>query len=182
MLTKMQAANMAQNSGCTTYIGKGILERPVSSILSNERRHTRCIAHKEPASPWDVWLTDRLQMAGSLVVKPRAVEDIVEDDRGVNASDIVSVQGEFSKGDVLHVFDENGNEIARGLTNFNSQETLLLARQPGLPVKTILGYQAKRVIINANNIVALEDRHLPWDQPTDTSIDVSEVAPPINPL
>ena len=43
MLTKMRAANMAQNAGVETLIGQGELDRPVSALLKNERRHTKCV-------------------------------------------------------------------------------------------------------------------------------------------
>jgi glutamate 5-kinase len=53
MLTKMQAANMAQNAGCETIIAEGIIERPLSSILKNERRYTRCRRTDPFCDPFD---------------------------------------------------------------------------------------------------------------------------------
>jgi|TARA_R100000501_G_scaffold12618_1_gene23312 glutamate 5-kinase len=166
MLTKMQAANMAQNAGATAFIAKGIVERPISSILKNERRHTRCIAIGDPESSWRVWLTDRLQMAGSLVVSAEAAEKLVAGGRGVDAMDVVASHGEYSKGDVLHIYDEDGVEIGRGLTNFSSKETVLLVRCPEDEVTAVLGYHSKSDLIAADNFVVLGKHHLLWDQPT----------------
>ena len=172
MMTKMQAANMAQNAGCTTLIAKGEMDRPLTAVLSGERRCTECVALEDPASTWSVWLTDRLSMAGSIVVRNNPARDIRSGEIGVRAGDIVSLQGEFSKGDVLHIFDENGDEVARGLTNYGSPEAMILARNPDLPSRETLGYTASDVIINQKNLIVLEDRHLHWDQPEEDVLDV----------
>ncbi|HBJ40146.1 MAG TPA: glutamate 5-kinase, partial [Hyphomonas sp.] len=127
MLTKMQAANMAQNAGCTTLIANGEHDAPVSSVLYNERPHTKCIAHTKPASAWATWLTDRLQIAGSIVIRDELANTLADSPEHVLHEDIKSIQGQYLKGDVIHVYDESGAEIARGMTNFSSEETMVLA-------------------------------------------------------
>ena len=174
MLTKMQAANMAQNAGCTTLIAKGEIESPIVSVLSGERRATECVAQEAPDTSWKVWLTDRLQMAGSVTLKNDAAKRLIRKEIGVRASDILTLQGDFNKGDVLHIFDEEGAEIARGLTNYGSQEAVLMASYPDMPVSETLGYQASEVIINQKNLIILEEHHLPWDQPAG---DVHDIQP-----
>lgn len=44
MHTKLQAAHIAQQSNCNTYIGNGNGTQPVSDILNNQVTHTLCIA------------------------------------------------------------------------------------------------------------------------------------------
>jgi glutamate 5-kinase len=171
MLTKMQAANMAQNAGCETLIGNGEAEKPVSSLLDGDRRHTRCLAQVEPASAWTAWLTDRLQMAGSVVVSSDSADALCRGERGVRRDDIQSVQGTFVRGDVIHIYDENGTERARGLANFTAEETLILARNPDIPAKQLLGFQTSATLVSRDNLVALEDRHIPWDTPPEDEIE-----------
>jgi glutamate 5-kinase len=165
MLTKMLAANMAQNAGVETIIADGIIERPISSVLNRERRHTRCLASGRGASPLMIWLSNRLQVAGTLVVSDDAVRAITAKERGLQRDDLVSIQGEFSKGDVLHVYDEQGNEFARGLTNFSSEETILMARNPEMEIEDVIGYKTKSAIVGVENILILEDHHLQIDAP-----------------
>ena len=165
MLTKMLAANTAQNAGVETIIADGIIERPISSVLNNERRHTRCLASGKAASPLMIWLSNRLQVAGTLVVTDEAVRAITAKERGLQRDDLVSIQGEFSKGDVLHVYDEQGNEFARGLTNFSSEETILMARNPEMEIEDVIGYKTKSAVVGAENILILEDHHLQLDAP-----------------
>lgn len=170
MLTKMRAANMAQNAGVTTRIGEGLVDRPITAILSGERRHTRCVAIGDPDSSWRIWLTDRLVQVGGLVVGPDAAERLSAGRSAIGREDIVSVQGEFTKGDVLHIFDEGGEELARGMSNFTAAETLLLCRNPDQSPFDLLGYSAAARIISAENMAILKDHHLPWDAPEDDVI------------
>lgn len=165
MLTKMQAANMAQNANCTTYIGRGVPDQPVTAILDGTRRATRCVAHKTVKPWWEIWLTDRLQMAGSLVLKQQVADALKDGDEGLSCHDVVSFHSDFAKADVLHIYDEQGVERARGMSNLSSEEAALIARNPGQAVQELLGYKVSGTLINANNLVLLEERHIPWDEP-----------------
>ncbi|NVJ98222.1 MAG: glutamate 5-kinase [Alphaproteobacteria bacterium] len=165
MLTKLQAANMAQHAGCNTLIGEGVIDRPILSLLSGERRHTLCVAHGTPASAWKLWLTNRLQVAGSLILNRAAAERLAVMEGAVSHADVVSIQGDFQKGDILHLYDEKGDEIARGLSNYSSDEVLLFARHPEETTAELLGYSAIPDVISAKNMVVLEESHLSWDAP-----------------
>ncbi len=165
MFTKLQAANMAQNAGCTTIIARGHLDNPISALLSGERIGTVCKAHSTPASYWRIWLTDRLQMAGGLIIRQEVADKLVHLNDGILCYDVVSTHGSFQKADVLHVYDEKGVEIARGLCNFSSHELALIANQPDALVEDILGYRASPTLISKDNLAMLATRHLPWQQP-----------------
>lgn len=167
MYTKMQAANMAQNAGCETIISRGVIDHPITSALNGSRPRTRCIAKSTPQSAWNVWLTDRLQMAGSLILSKRGIEALDSGDEGVSCHDVVSVHQEFQKAAVLHIYDEDGNERARGLSNFSSEEATLVARNPDAESVQLLGYKAEPTLVNRKNLVILEDHHLPWEEPSE---------------
>ena len=173
MLTKIQAAHMAQNAGCDTRIAHGEYEQPVTSVLNDERRHTKIFANDRPESAWANWLSDRLQMAGSIVVTEPTAEAFKSGRRNIGREDVLSIQGPYIKGDVIHIYNESGKELARGLTNFSSDETMALARNPGMTALQLLGYKTLGTLITDKNMVVLDDRHLPWDLPSDE--DMTEV-------
>ena len=150
MLTKMQAANMAQNAGCHTLIANGEVQNPISSVLKAERRCTTCVAH------------NRLQVAGSLVISSEAADAVERGERGIGREDVLSLTGSYAKGDVLHVYDESGIERARGMTDFSSEETAILMRNLDMPVKALIGYQSRGVLIEKTNLIALDARQIQW--------------------
>jgi glutamate 5-kinase len=112
-----------------------------------------------------IWLTDRLQMAGSLVLKQEVADALRGNNTGLLCRDIVSLHSTFLKADVLHIYDENGVERARGLSNLTSHEAELIARYPDRPIKELLGYQSAGQLVSRNNLAILEDHHLPWEEP-----------------
>lgn len=165
MATKLQAANMAQEAGVTTWIAQGEVDRPLSRVLSGEGRATRVVPNPEPLSGWDSWIANRLQMAGSIVVSERVADEVVQGGRPIRRADVVSADGDFTRGDVLHVYDSKGLERARGLSDFTSEELRVMINNPDTDAEQLLGYRTKGEIIRDNNLVALDTRHLLWDAP-----------------
>ena len=165
MTTKLMAANMAQEAGCTTFIAHGEADRPLTSVLDGERRSTRFPAHENPISGWESWIANRLQMAGSIVVSAATAEGIESGKAGIAREDIVSFDGDFTRGDVLHVYDPQGVERARGLSDFTSEEVRVMVNNPDGDPEQLLGYKAKGEIVRAKNLVPLEHRHLRWEAP-----------------
>ncbi len=165
MTTKLMAANLAQEAGVTTYIGHGEVDHPLSSILDGKRRCTRFVAHEDAVSGWESWIANRLQMAGSLRVSNAIATELIDGDRAVMRSDIRGIDGDFTRGDVLHIYDEDGTERARGLSDFTSEELRVLAGNPDIDAEQLLGYKTKGEIVRAKNLVSLVTRHLRWDLP-----------------
>lgn len=168
MLTKLKAANMAQNAGCTTYIANGEAEYPLSSVLNGSRTCTVCLPHPNPVSLWETWLADRLQMAGSLVINDEATANF-DGETGIDRSIVSAVNGDFSRGDVLHVYDQHGTELARGLSDFTSEEANILMRNQDIPAHQLLGYQSDAEFIRPENMIMVDDRHLAWDAPEEAA-------------
>lgn len=164
MLTKLLAANMAQNSGCTTYIANGEVENPLVSVIRGTRKCTKCLAFENPGSVWTTWLADRLQMAGSIVISNDSVKSL-RDGSGVRRQDVVSLDGDYTRGDVLHIYDRNGTELARGLTEYTSEEARTLINNLDVEAEQLLGYKTHAELVRPENLVLLEKKHLTWQAP-----------------
>ncbi len=171
MATKLQAANMAQEAGVTTWIAQGEVDRPISSAIKGKRRATKVVPHPNPLSGWDSWIANRLQMAGSIVVSQDIARAIAGGERSIRREDVISMDGDFTRGDVLHIYDATGIERARGLSDFSSEELRVLTNNPGTAAEQLLGYRTKGEIIRSANLVPLENRHLLWDAPAGISQD-----------
>ena len=65
---------------------------------------------------------------------------------------MTGVRGEFDAGDVLAVRDETGQEIARGLSNFASEEIRKIAGAHTNQVNAILGYETQPEVIHRDNL------------------------------
>ena len=104
-------------------------------------------------------------MAGSIVIENEAADSLRKRKHGVQRSDIQSVQGTFGRGDVIHIYTEDGDECARGLSNFTAEETLIMNRNPEISAKQLLGFRTNGTLVSKDNLVVLEARHILWDTP-----------------
>ena len=65
--------------------------------------------------------------------------------------------GHFDRGEVVACVNENGQEIARGLVNYNSREAEQLARQPSRIIEKLLGYAGDPEMIHRDNMVITDN-------------------------
>jgi len=68
---------------------------------------------------------------------------------------LVGVQGDFSRGEVVAIKDPDGQELARGLSNYASAEARLLCKKPSSDFEAILGYTAEDEIVHRDNMVLM---------------------------
>ena len=66
---------------------------------------------------------------------------------------VVSVLGEFHRGDVIAVRSASGVELARGLSNYSSSEARLIARRPSADFERLLGFTGEPELIHRDNLV-----------------------------
>jgi glutamate 5-kinase len=80
------------------------------------------------------WMAFNPQTDGVVIVDPGARRALLTQGRSLLPAGVKDVKGTFPLGSVVSIQDEDGNEVARGLCNFSSEE---LARIRGLNTKRI---------------------------------------------
>jgi glutamate 5-kinase len=68
---------------------------------------------------------------------------------------VLAVQGSFERGDVVACVNEDGAEIARGIVNYNSQETARIMRKTSNEIEHILGYVEESELIHRDNLIVI---------------------------
>src|SRR5439155_6164320 len=104
---------------------------------------------------WKRWVGFTARPKGKFVVDPGARRAVVEQGKSLLAVGVRVVEGEFRKGDVIAVCDETGVEVARGLSNYSSNDA---ERIRGLPTDQIaekLGAIPYPELIHRDNLVVL---------------------------
>jgi glutamate 5-kinase len=66
-----------------------------------------------------------------------------------------SISGEFQRGAVVALLDEQGQDIARGLVNYSADEARRIMRHPSHEIEIILGYVDEAELIHRDNLVLL---------------------------
>ena len=153
MITKILAAKRAAGSGASTVIAWGREPDVLLRLCRGESIGTLLVAptHKQQARKQ--WMADHLQLRGSVQIDAGAVTKLRDEGKSLLPIGMVSVDGEFSRGDVIAVRDEQGREIARGLANYASAEARLLCRKASSDIERLLGYVAEPEMVHRDNLV-----------------------------
>jgi glutamate 5-kinase len=153
MLTKILAAKRAAGSGASTVIAWGREPDALIRLIQGDAIGTLLVAQTQKIQARKQWMADHLQMRGAVVVDDGAATKVRVEGKSLLPIGMLSVEGDFSRGDVIAVRDSNGVEIARGLANYASAEARLLCRKPSSEFEKLLGYAAEPEMLHRDNLV-----------------------------
>lgn len=119
--TKIEAARVATQSGCAALIAGGKVERVIERLFNGEELGTLFLPGKG-LSGKQRWIAFATTVKASLIVNEGASQAIRAGKASLLPAGVVSVKGDFERGDVISIEDEVGKEIARGIVNYASHE------------------------------------------------------------
>ncbi len=153
MITKILAARRAAGSGASTVIAWGREPDCLLRLARGERIGTLLVAPTHKSQARKRWIADQLQLRGAVTVDDGAAAKVRMEGKSLLPIGMTSVEGEFSRGDVIAIRDRAGAEIARGLANYASAEARLLCRKSSTEIERLLGYVAEPEIVHRTNLV-----------------------------
>jgi len=153
MITKILAARRAAGSGASTIIAWGREPDVLRRLMDGESIGTLLVAQTQKTQARKQWIADHLQLRGAVTVDAGAASKLREEGKSLLPIGMVSVIGEFSRGDVIAVREASGAEIARGLANYSSFEARLICRKPSAELERLLGYVAEPEMLHRDNLV-----------------------------
>jgi glutamate 5-kinase len=155
MLTKILAAKRAATSGTHTAIAWGREPRVLQRLAAGESIGTLLVSETAKLHARKQWLADHLQTRGRVTVDAGAAKALVSSGRSLLPIGVIEVTGEFGRGEVIGVFNSEGQELARGLSNYASAEARLIARKPSNEIQSILGFDEGAELIHRDNLVVV---------------------------
>jgi glutamate 5-kinase len=153
MITKILAAKRASGSGASTVIAWGREPDVLLRLAAGEGLGTLLVAPTQKQQARKQWMVDQLQLPGAVWVDSGAVVKLSSEGKSLLPIGMQSVQGEFSRGDIIAICDENGKAFARGLANYASAEARLLCRKASSEIEKLLGYVAEPEMVHRDNLV-----------------------------
>ena len=152
MGSKLQAVRMVTSAGENAVIANGRESEVLTRILAGESLGTLFVAEGKTLSPWKRWLRFSAQTQGTIVLDKGACAAIQQEGSSLLAIGIIGHQGHFNKGDVIQLCNEAGEELARGLTNYNSDELEQIRGHRSEEFQQILGQCPYEEVIHRDNL------------------------------
>ncbi|MDF1588666.1 MAG: glutamate 5-kinase [Gammaproteobacteria bacterium] len=153
MATKLLASRRAARSGAATVILSGKHPENLRFLAAGQGVGTLLWPDNEPLTARQQWLVGHLKPKGQIILDDGAVDVIRQQGRSVLPVGVKHVEGQYQRGDLLICLDMNGKEVARGLVNYNTDETLKIMGYASREIESLLGYVDEPELIHRDNLV-----------------------------
>lgn len=155
MSSKLNAARIVTTAGENVIIASGRQPTVLTQLLQGEAVGTLFLAQGRAVSPWKRWIAFSNRPSGRIVLDQGACQAIVQQGRSLLAIGILRREGEFEKGDIVAICDQQGRELARGLSNYPAADIDRIQGHNSTEIPAILGYRSYDEVIHRDNLVVV---------------------------
>ncbi|GAB4366129.1 MAG: glutamate 5-kinase [Elainellaceae cyanobacterium] len=153
MVTKIAAARIATTAGIRTVITEGKSPQNILKVLQGEPLGTQFAPQPQPVNARKRWIAHGLVPAGKLYLDSGAVSAICRSGKSLLAAGITEIEGEFQSQDAVQLCDRSGQEVARGIVNYNSIDLQKILGRHSDDIPKILGHAGAETVVHRDNLV-----------------------------
>jgi glutamate 5-kinase len=143
MVTKIEAAKIAMNSGIPCVIANGRLKNIVLRLAENPAAAGTLFVPKKGLAAKKRWIAFGVKPKGRIIVDDGARNALIGH-KSLLAVGIVDIGGDFEAGDIVGIADKHYVEFARGKINFSSKQ-----------LERLKGQRLDKEVIHCDNISIL---------------------------
>ncbi len=155
MVTKLDAAKIGNRSGCGVFIASGAEPDVVEKIFSGHNPGTFFVPSGVPLESKKRWLAFFQTPRGTIHIDSGACEALTEKGRSLLAKGIVSTDGNFRAGEIVNIAGPSGESVARGVTQFSSDEIAQILRKDIAEIREIFPSHKRHEVVHRNSMVML---------------------------
>lgn len=154
MVTKLQAAQIAQSAGCHMVLAGGRTLNPIKALAAGARS-SLFVAHDTPLTARKNWIAHTLQPAGRITMDDGAVAAL-RAGKSLLPVGVTQIDGAFDRGDCVSLINTNGDEVGRGLAALASADALLMMGKASDERNDVLGAPGRAELIHRDDMVLTE--------------------------
>jgi glutamate 5-kinase len=149
MISKIQAARIATGAGAHLAIISGKVDAPLSHWTNGGKGSIFLAAPTKRARKG--WLAGRLTTRGRIVVDAGA-ERALGKGNSLLPAGVARVEGVFARGDVVDIVTADGQVIARGLIEYDSEAASKIAGHRSEEIAALLGEMPRSVLVHRDHM------------------------------
>jgi glutamate 5-kinase len=162
MSSKLEAARQVTAAGGTVIVASGRRPGILAQILDGAEVGTLFLAKGKIVPSRKRWAVFSTQPTGRIHVDQGACRALIEKGRSLLSVGVVKTTGEFRKGDVVSIISPDGSEVARGLTNYHSEEVRQIRGMKSEQIARVLKHRPYLEVLHRDNLIVLTN-----GEPTD---------------
>lgn len=156
MLTKLQAAKNAMSAGIALVIANGENLEVLRRIMKGEPVGTLFVPRENHLRFRNQWLAFGSKISGQLIVDDGLAKALRQKGScSILPVGITRVEGNFDSGDTVSVLDQEGHELARGMTNYSAEDLELIKGCKTGQIEEKICYKHYDEVIHRDNLVVL---------------------------
>jgi len=153
MVTKVQAARLATESGVTVLVAGGTTENVLVRVLKGEAVGTRFPSNRTRMESRKRWILSGMSIRGGVVVDEGATKALQERNTSLLPAGVREVRGAFERGETVEILSPASRRIACGITNYSSEEMQQIRGAKSAQIAGILGYDYGAEAVHRDNLV-----------------------------
>ncbi|MFC1913373.1 glutamate 5-kinase [Chloroflexota bacterium] len=155
MITKIEAAKLANASGVTVIIADGKEPDVMRRVIAGEPLGTRFVPASSKLESRKRWMLSGLSTRGKLTVDSGAAQALKKQKRSLLAAGIEQIDGEFQRGDIVNIYDSDGSRLGCGIANYGSADIKVIQGVHSRDIADLLSYDYGSEVVHRNNLVVL---------------------------
>ena len=174
MITKLHAAELAAQVGAATIIANGreaacLSRLCLAVVLLVDQRDATAWRRSESSADWGTlllptknrlvarkaWLAAHRRLLGQVTIDDGAVAAIAAKGKSLLPVGVVSVSGNFDRGEMVAIQDVRGQTVAHGLVNYSASDTRKLIGVSSARIAQCLGFIGDKEVIHRDNLVVV---------------------------
>ena len=152
MASKLDAADIATRAGIGLVIASGLRDHPLAALEAGGP--STFFAPRDGGTARKSWLGGRLTVKGRIRVDAGAIKALSSGSSLLPAG-ALSVEGEFKRGDVIDISDDDGVAVARGLCEYDAIDAARICGHRSSELADILGTVPRSVLVHRDQLVLL---------------------------
>lgn len=153
MTTKLMAAKLVVDAGEVAVIANGRSPDVLTRLFAGEPGvGTVFVPAPRKLAGRKRWIGLTARPAGSITIDDGAAAAMAKG-KSLLASGITQIQGKFKRGELVQIQTSDGRPIARGLCNYNWEETTLIMGHRSSQFEKLLGRSAYAEVVHRDNLV-----------------------------
>ena len=152
METKILAAKICMNAGCSTIITNSDKKNPLKNI--NKNNSTLFHASKSPKSNRKQWILNHLHPSGSIILDTGAIRAI-KNNKSLLPAGVTEIRGRFNRGDVISIVNNQNKKFGIGVIAYSSSDAKKIIGKNSKEIKRILGYEGRDELIHKDDLVKI---------------------------
>ena len=151
MVTKLDAAKIANAAGCAMAITDGKAANSLSTLAAGGRC-TWFLPASEPLTARKRWIAGAVASSGAILVDEGAVTALNEG-KSLLPAGVTGIEGQFQRGDAVEIKVSGGGLVGRGLSAYSSEDATRIAGRKSRDIEGILGYRGRDEMIHRDDMV-----------------------------